>query len=202
MSSVIEQKRALRRDMKARLASLGADAHHAAGEKVRAAVATRIGGSVALFASTQSEISTAPLDAALRAARIARATPALTDDGGALVFRLVPHDIALHDMPRDRMGIPTPDASWPLVVLARCDLVVVPGLAFDKEGGRLGYGRGYYDRALTGVDLERCIAVLHDVQLVEAVPREPHDVRLRWLCTPALGVFATSHASARGTPES
>lgn len=198
MSSVIEQKRALRRDMKARLAALSTDAHQRGGEKVRTAVADRVGRSVALFASMQTEISTAPLDAALRSSRIARAAPALTDDGGALVFRLVPHDIPLHDMLRDRMGIPTPDPSWPLVVLARCDLVVLPGLAFDRSGGRIGYGRGYYDRALADVDLERCVAVLHDEQLVDAVPREDHDVCLRWLCTPALGVFATSHASARG----
>lgn len=193
---VVEKKRALRRDMKARLAAIGAEMHHAAGVQVAQALADRATGPVALFASMASEISTAPLDALLRARTRARAVPALVDDGSALVFRLVPHDVAIHDLPRDRMGIPTPDAAWPNVVLSRCALVVVPGLAFDRGGGRLGYGRGCYDRALAGVDLERCIAVLHDAQLVEQVPCDQHDVPLRWLCTPALGVFATTRGSA------
>lgn len=197
--TIVEKKRALRRDMKARLAAISAEMHHAAGVKIASALADRATGAVALFASTSTEISTAPLDTLLRGRMRARAVPALLDDASAIIFRLVPHDVALHEMPRDRMGIPTPDPTWPTIVLARCELIVVPGLAFDHSGGRLGYGRGYYDRALAGVDLERCVAVLHDEQLVDEVPRETHDVRLRRLCTPALGVFATTRGSATGS---
>lgn len=152
--------------------------------------------SIALFCSTAREISTRPLDAELRARKIARAVPDIVED--ALVFRLVPHDTPLHDLPPDRMGIPTPPATFPTVVLSRCDLVLVPGLVFDVGGGRLGYGRGYYDRALRDghVDLDRCVAIFHDAQLVDSAQRVPmddaHDVRMRWLCTPSRGLFSSA----------
>ena len=82
------------------------------------------------------------------------------------------------------MGIPTPPSYLPVVSLARCGWVLVPGLAFDDDGRRLGYGRGYYDRALSLVDPERCIGLLLDEQRVPRVPVEAYDVRLRWTCSP------------------
>ena len=199
---VQDAKRAVRREMKARLAALGADVHAQAGEAVARALADLLDdlpvGSalVALFASTAHEISTQPLDALLRARGVQRAVPAIAE--GALRFHALTG--AAHELPVDKMGIPTPPPALPVVALAACDLIVVPGLAFDRAGRRLGYGRGYYDRALAGVALERCVAILHDAQLIEEVPVDAHDVRLPRLCTPALGVFATHPQSARGDP--
>ena len=63
------------------------------------------------------------------------------------------------------------------------DLILVPGLAFDSMGGRLGRGLGFYDRFLetaTG----RFVGVCHPWQIVDAVPREDHDVRMDFLLTP------------------
>jgi len=59
------------------------------------------------------------------------------------------------------------------------DLVIVPGMAFTREGVRLGRGRGYYDRYLASPPLHaRTIGVCFAASLVEAIPAEPHDIRM------------------------
>jgi 5-formyltetrahydrofolate cyclo-ligase len=71
--------------------------------------------------------------------------------------------------------------------LASCDLVVVPALAVDRRGRRLGRGGGSYDRALrraTGLT----VALLYDDELVEEVPSEPHDVPVAAAVTPSYGL--------------
>ena len=68
---------------------------------------------------------------------------------------------------------------------ARIDLVLVPGLAFTRDGRRLGRGKGFYDRFLPTLrpDCFKC-GVCFDLQLVDALPTEPHDVRLDAVLTP------------------
>ncbi|CCP22280.1 5-formyltetrahydrofolate cyclo-ligase [Bacillus velezensis UCMB5036] len=55
------------------------------------------------------------------------------------------------------------------------DLVIVPGVAFDREGFRIGYGGGYYDRYLSGYK-GRTVSLLFDCQLTDRIPRMPHDI--------------------------
>ena len=58
------------------------------------------------------------------------------------------------------------------------DLIIVPGVAFDRQGNRLGRGRGYYDRFLCQhLDVKR-IGICFDFQLVDKVPSEPFDIRM------------------------
>ena len=58
------------------------------------------------------------------------------------------------------------------------DLIVVPGVAFDRQGNRLGRGKGYYDRFLCHhLDVKR-IGICFDFQLVDEVPSEPFDIRM------------------------
>jgi 5-formyltetrahydrofolate cyclo-ligase len=64
------------------------------------------------------------------------------------------------------------------------ELVVVPALAVDRAGHRLGRGRGYYDRALANVDRARIVAVVYRSELVDRVPSEPHDKDVGWALTP------------------
>ncbi len=56
------------------------------------------------------------------------------------------------------------------------DLIVVPGMAFDKKGNRLGRGKGYYDRFLSQHHSTRKIGICFDFQLLEKIPTEPNDV--------------------------
>ncbi|WP_306225259.1 5-formyltetrahydrofolate cyclo-ligase [Bosea beijingensis] len=74
--------------------------------------------------------------------------------------------------------VPTPDQSElnPAILL-------VPLAAFDRRGYRIGYGKGYYDRALTELGPTVSIGIGYAAQEVDAVPDEPHDRRLDWIVT-------------------
>jgi 5-formyltetrahydrofolate cyclo-ligase len=72
--------------------------------------------------------------------------------------------------------------------IATCDLVLVPALLVDRTGVRLGKGGGCYDRALPRTR-GLTVALVHDHELVEALPSEPHDVRVDAVATPASGVL-------------
>ena len=62
-------------------------------------------------------------------------------------------------------------------------ILLVPLAAFDRRGYRIGYGKGYYDRALTELGPTVSIGIGYAAQEIEAVPDEPHDRRLDWIVT-------------------
>jgi len=71
-----------------------------------------------------------------------------------------------------------------LVPLSRIDFLVVPGVAFDRRGHRLGYGKGYYDRALQNEGDRPLLAGLgFTFQVVDRLPAQQHDVQLQLLAT-------------------
>jgi len=82
-------------------------------------------------------------------------------------------------------GIPEPDPQKSLRVAAReIDAAVIPGSVFDIQGGRLGYGGGYYDRYLVNdAPQAKRIGLAFEMQVVEKVPVEPHDQPLDILIT-------------------
>ena len=180
-------KKLLRRTLRARLA--GQDGL-AAGVQIAAHLAVLLPavGTVAFFASRDGELDTRPLDALLRRRGLRRVLPRIVDDD--LVFCVVDVEAA-HALPRDTFGIPTPRAGSDVVAIADCDLIIVPGLGFDDAGGRIGYGRGFYDRALAadgGVARDRVVGVFFDEAREDVVPMTAHDFRLPRLCTPGRGV--------------
>lgn len=74
-------------------------------------------------------------------------------------------------------GIPEPVEDGP-VAQEEDALVLMPGLAFDHEGGRMGYGGGFYDRLLEKEPKHPTLALCYDFQMVERVPMEEHDHRV------------------------
>jgi 5-formyltetrahydrofolate cyclo-ligase len=79
-----------------------------------------------------------------------------------------------------QLGIPVCDGpTWD-----RFDAAVVPGVAFTVRGERLGMGKGYYDGLLAKHPEAFTVGFCHDEQLVEELPMEPHDQRLRAIVTP------------------
>jgi 5-formyltetrahydrofolate cyclo-ligase len=83
---------------------------------------------------------------------------------------------------RDVEGVPAPQelSGWP----DGSGLLVVPGRIFDTEGGRIGRGRGYYDRFLAEARAGVVVAgAAYEVQVVDRIPREPHDAGVDWLVT-------------------
>jgi 5-formyltetrahydrofolate cyclo-ligase len=80
---------------------------------------------------------------------------------------------------RGRFGIMEPPPNTPVKAM---DLVIVPGVAFDVEGYRLGYGKGYYDKFLSESSAFS-IGLAYGFQLVDRLPRGSHDVRLNSAAT-------------------
>lgn len=108
------------------------------------------------------------------------ALPVSGPRGTALVFR--DWDPALPTT-AGRYGIQEPDASRPVLQPA---VLLVPLLAFDRSGQRLGYGAGYYDRTLDALRARGpvvAVGVAFAAQEVAAVPCGPHDERLDWIVT-------------------
>lgn len=87
------------------------------------------------------------------------------------------------DLAPGQFGILEPTADCLIFDLKQLDLALVPGVGFSLDGGRLGRGKGYYDRLLAEVTGCKC-GVAFDCQVTAAFPLEPHDIRVNCLVTP------------------
>ena len=105
-------------------------------------------------------------------------------------------DVARDTAPGYR-GILEPDPALPRVDVGAIDWVLVPGVAFDAAGRRLGYGGGYYDRLLALMPpATPRVAGAFDVQLVPVVPAAPHDLVVDTLATESrLLAIVRAHAA-------
>ncbi len=101
-------------------------------------------------------------------------------------------------MRRARFGLLEPiGAVLPPAAVARAEVILVPALAVDRRGVRLGRGAGYYDRTLAAARPEaRLIAVVRDEEVVERLPEEPHDLRMGWALTPRGGLRRLGDSAA------
>ena len=135
---------------------------------------------VAAFLSTPTEPPTRPLLAALLGAGCEVIVPVVVGarlDWASYTVGIEVRttDLGVEEPRGERLG---PDA------LDDVDVVLLPALLVDREGNRLGRGRGYYDRAIAGVTA-RTVAVVFDDELVDRVPVEPHDRRVSGVLRPA-----------------
>ena len=87
------------------------------------------------------------------------------------------------DLVAGKFGVREPAAQCAAMPLNQLDLVLVPGLAFDRFGSRLGRGRGFYDRLLGEVSGVKC-GICYQGQLLESLPTEGHDVSVSFIVTP------------------
>jgi 5-formyltetrahydrofolate cyclo-ligase len=126
------------------------------------------------FASFRSEVDTIPFMAWCHKCGIAVALPRIVGPHHMEAFAVTD---PRRDLAPGRFGIPEPRAELPLVEPSSFDVVIVPGSAFDPAGGRMGYGGGFYDTFMARARPDACrIGICFDLQVVELVPREPHDL--------------------------
>ena len=109
----------------------------------------------------------------------------VTEPGPRLILHL--YDPAR--LVRHRFGMLEPDVSLPVVEPGELDLVLVPGLAFDRRGYRLGFGGGFYDRFLPHVTAGK-VGIVATALLVEHVPNDHFDQRVDYVASEA-GISAT-----------
>jgi 5-formyltetrahydrofolate cyclo-ligase len=96
-----------------------------------------------------------------------------------------------------KFGVREPALEAPALPLKQLDLVLVPGVAFDRFGRRLGRGKGFYDRLLAEVIGVKCGVAL-DEQVVDSLPFEPHDIAVDFVLTPTRWIDARSAGSDDG----
>ena len=150
------------------------------------------GPTIATYLSVGTEPGTAPLNALFATLAVSILAPVLTDDGD-LDWAVADTD-SLAEQPGLRSTREPTGARLGRNAITNADLVLVPALAVDRAGHRLGRGGGSYDRALTRVQATATVlAVVHDDEVLNAVPSEPHDRPVDGVLTPS-GViyFATT----------
>jgi 5-formyltetrahydrofolate cyclo-ligase len=137
--------------------------------------------SVALFwpIEVRKEVDLRPFDVSLRKRGVRIAYPAIDPETDVMTFRFVDDPSALEEQGYG-FAEPPPDAPH----AAELDVVIVPAVAVDPTGHRIGYGAGYYDRTLPRYAPPAVtIAVIYDWQLVAEVPATPHDVKVACVVT-------------------
>lgn len=176
-------KPALRRAVLSRRAALG-PAQRALAESaaVEALLPLLDGGPVAAYLAVGTEPGTAALLAALAEREVSVLLPVLLPDRDLDWARA---DGGVGPGPRGLLE-PTGERLGPGAI-ADCSLVVVPALAVDRAGHRLGRGGGSYDRALPRAR-GLVVALLHDGESVVELPAEPHDAPVDALVTPTRGL--------------
>lgn len=191
------KKKRLRRTMTRALESVSACEALAAGE----AIADRLAGwsrwrsspGVALFATLGGEIDSRPLIELAQQNGKRLLFPRMLE-GRMLEFAVVDE---IESLRSGRYGVLEPDRRCPAQRMHVDEIIFVPGYAFDREGGRLGRGAGYYDRGLAiygdGLGRPRFIGIGFERQVVSAVPMDSLDVRMDGVTTEA-GLFEVERA--------
>ena len=183
MEDIKLAKKELRNAMKSRLAAVSPEEAEKASrlvlEKLESLEQWKSSEVVLAFVSMKDELGTAQVIRKALMQGKTVAVPRVT--GSDLVFCRI-EDIEKDTVP-GAFGILEPVSGLPEVdikTLSDChSVVLVPGLAFDKENFRLGRGKGFYDRFLASAgDSVYKIGIGYSFQLVERVPKENHDLRL------------------------
>ena len=140
------------------------------------------------FVSVRGEPNTTPILRRAAAEGKTVALPVTITDAreGNMIFRSLPDGDVGRLIPA-RFGIPEPDEGCPAVSPADLSgsLILVPALAFDREGYRLGYGGGYYDRFLQGLGEAgipvSTVGLTYGACVADALPRESHDIPVHYV---------------------
>jgi 5-formyltetrahydrofolate cyclo-ligase len=133
------------------------------------------------YLSFKSEVETALMRQIAREQGKQVAAPRARPGSNEMAFHLLPSEELSTPGP---YGILQPAADLPLADLKRSSVVLVPGSAFDRQGNRLGWGGGHYDRWLSGPGkgLPTVGLAFHE-QLVDHIPAASHDVPMDWVLT-------------------
>lgn len=149
-----------------------------------------------LYAAFDSELDTREPADGLRARGITVAYPRITPPERVLRFHLVHGSEELEPGP---FRIPQPAAHTEAVDIDRISMLIVPGLAFDERGGRLGWGKGYYDTTLAHDRRPFRVGYAYAFQLVPEVPQHSHDVSMDLVITDAGVIRASERAKRLGS---
>lgn len=134
---------------------------------------------VLLYYSSGSEVSTTELFEECIKTGKKVAFPRCVDKNGTMDFYIVKEE---NDLEKGMYGIVAPKAYCEKLIPDKKALCVVPGISFDKNGYRLGYGKGYYDRYLSRFELIS-VGLCYDKLLSDTLPSDIYDKKVDYLIT-------------------
>jgi 5-formyltetrahydrofolate cyclo-ligase len=137
---------------------------------------------ILFFAPMADELDVWPLLEKCVAARKICALPAFDSATQNYTARIIFNPAT--DVAVGKFGVLEPMANCPEIAFSKFDLVLVPGMAFDVSGNRLGRGKGFYDRILAEASGIKC-GVAYDFQLLATIPTEAHDAKVNFIFTPS-----------------
>jgi 5-formyltetrahydrofolate cyclo-ligase len=180
-----EQKAALRREIRAAIKKIPPAARAAASAQLCARLKEQTfwknAGSVLFFAPLPDETDVWPLlQETVTGGKIV-ALPRLDPADQTYMARRVQNP--QNEITIGPFGIREPEPGCTEIAMSRLDLILVPGVAFDVCGHRLGRGRGFYDRLLAEVCGVKCGLAFNE-QIVPTIPVKAHDVRMDFIITP------------------
>ena len=184
--STAKQKVELRRRMRSELKRLSPSVRLTGSGRVcsqlQAQSIWREARAVLLFAPLPDEVDVTPLFKVALVAGKKLALPRFEHNAQSYVASRIVNPTK--DLRPGRFGISEPAETCAGVPLNELDFLIVPGVAFTLDGRRLGRGKAFYDRLLASVRGITC-GVAFDEQIVDAIPTEPHDIRLDLILTPS-----------------
>ena len=134
---------------------------------------------IALYLASDGEIDTTPLSSACREAGKQLFLPVI----GEHKLMEFAEWTAGSELVANRYGIPEPPRSAQRCNTSALDIIAMPLVAWDRTGGRLGMGGGFYDRTLAGIEKPLLVGLAHSVQELRQVPRDDWDVPLDFVVT-------------------
>jgi 5-formyltetrahydrofolate cyclo-ligase len=196
--NALQEMKAIIRNRQRDLASgITSEALAAASDAVMARIQEselfRSSRSILFYAAIQGELRLERLmsEAILAGKRVA--LPRFDSESARYVAAIVQSLAALQ---KAQFGILEPAAHAAIIPMEQLDLALVPGVAFDCGGGRLGRGKGFYDRLLESMRAVKCGVAL-DHQIEANLPREPHDLAMNCIVTPSRWINVAVSAGSK-----
>ena len=181
--SLKEEKQRIRSDMRQRRRSLSAPQVNIWSQQIADFVCSwpvyQKSETVMFYLAMPDEVQTDLLirDALLRRKQVC--VPLLGEKYGEMAAAGI---TSLDDLIVGKYGLKMPDPGKSKRVLpASINMVVVPGVSFDREGNRLGLGAGYYDRFLSEATQSVLVGMTYEFQIIDKIPNEEHDVKMHCL---------------------
>lgn len=137
------------------------------------------GSVIALYAAKGTEVETLEIDGHAGTHGMRVGYPRIVAGDRRLAF----HEVARGALVAARFGLREPRLDAPVLPLDQITAFVIPGIAFDRAGGRIGWGRGYYDATLESAPAALRIGLAFEGQLVDHIAREPHDIPVHYIVT-------------------
>ncbi|MGE3509585.1 MAG: 5-formyltetrahydrofolate cyclo-ligase [Vicinamibacterales bacterium] len=178
-------KATLRRGLLARRDGLSEGARAAAsaqiGRSANAVLAERLrpGSVVALYAAKGTEVDTVAIETDALARGLTVCYPRIVDGERRLGF----HATTAAELVPSRFGLREPLPTSPHMALEAINAFIVPGIAFDRSGGRMGWGGGHYDATFAQVPGTLRIGLGFECQLIDRVPHDAHDIDVHIIIT-------------------